>query len=120
MNVELLNIIVMAKKNNFKVSTYLNELSKAEKEFLKDTIKNGEECGCFGRVVRNPEGKLSNGFFFGYVPTSENLKMLQAIWDKMNKIRATYIISYAPTFYGGDVLLINEKYANVFEKWAKK
>lgn len=110
----------MAKENNFKVSTYLKELSKAEKEFLKDTIKNGEECGCFGRVVRNPEGKLGNGFFFGYVPTSENLKMLQAIWDKMNKIRATHIISYAPTFCGGDVFLINEKYANVFEKWAKK
>lgn len=110
----------MAKKNNFKVSTYLNELSKAEKEFLKDTIKNGEECGGFGRMVCDPDGKPYNGWFSGYVPTSENLKMLQAIWDKMNKIRATHIISYAPTFYGGDVLLINEKYANVFEKWAKK
>ena len=53
----------MAKENLFKVSTYLNELSRAEKEFLKDTIKNGEECGCFGSVVRNPEGKLGNGSF---------------------------------------------------------
>ena len=110
----------MAKINDFNISTCLTELSETEKEFLKDTVKNGEECGCFGRVVRNPDGKLGNGFFFGYVPTSENLKMLQAIWDKMNKIKATHIISYAPTFYGGDVLLINEKYAKNFEQWAKK
>lgn len=110
----------MARVNDFNISTCLTELSETEKEFLKDTVKNGEECGCFGRVVRNPDGKLGNGFFFGYVPTSENLKMLQVIWDKMNKIRATHIISHAPTFYGGDVLLINEMYAKDFEQWARK
>ena len=46
--------------------------------------------------------------------------MLQVIWKKMKKIRATHIISYLPTPYDGDILLINERYANDFEQWAKK
>ena len=110
----------MEKINDFNISSCLSELSETEKDFLKETIKNGEECGGFGRMICDPDGKPNNGWFYGYVPTSENLKMLQAIWNKMNKIRATHIINYAPTFYGGDVLLINEKYANAFEQWAKK
>lgn len=110
----------MNKIDKIKVSDYVKILTKAEKDFLKDTIKNGESYGGFGRMTTDAEGKPYNGWFCAYIPTSSNFKMLQEIWNKMNTIRATYIINYAPTLFNYDVLLINEKYALSFEKWAKR
>ena len=106
--------------NKFKISDYTKCLTKAEKDFLKDTIKNGKEYGGFGRMTTDAEGKPYNGWFSAYIPTSSNFRMLQEIWKKMNQIKATHIINYAPTPFKGDVLLINEKCALNFEKWAKR
>lgn len=111
----------MAKINNFNISTCLTELSETEKEFLKDIIKNGDEYDRFSRAEYDHNGIFRKEWrFVGYFLIYDNLEMLQVIWKKMKKIRATHIISYLPTPYDGDILLINERYANDFEQWAKK
>lgn len=107
-------------KNN--VNDCLELLSEEEVNFIKGTVKYGLGYGTFNRIAQQKDGYYKTTWFYAYIPTpdysQDAFKFLNSIWRKL--IRKSFIINYTHTPLQGDVLLINEKYTESFEKWAER
>lgn len=108
-------------ETTFKITNVTKLLSRKEEEFLKDTVKNGAELQCSGRMTTDAIGNPYVGWFIPFVAKEGCTDMCRSICEKMRTNRLTWLINYYDGYDGNsDFILINNTRYKLFKEWANK